>query len=87
VLAYGGAPSYAFEQAEEATKGLLRIVKPDGVLVASVMSMLGTWRYCFPRHRICGDAWGELNNTIFATGDLRLRGGGHVCMMFRPTIL
>ena len=84
VLAYGGALSYAFEQVEDATKGLLRIVKPDGVLVASVMSMLGTWRYLLsPVTEFAATHGEELNNAIFATGDLRLRGGGHVCMMFR----
>jgi SAM-dependent methyltransferase len=45
VVAYGGPLSYAFEQAPEAMTGLLRILKPGGVLVASVMSLLGSWRY------------------------------------------
>lgn len=45
VVAFGGPLSYAFERTDEAMCGLLRIVADDGVVVASVMSWLGTWRY------------------------------------------
>jgi SAM-dependent methyltransferase len=48
VLAYGGPLSYAFEQSEEALAGLLRITKPGGFVVASVMSWLGAWRHFLP---------------------------------------
>ena len=44
VVAYGGPLSYAFEQVDEALTGLFRIVRPGGMVVASVMSLLGTWR-------------------------------------------
>jgi SAM-dependent methyltransferase len=48
VLAYGGPLSYAFEETEAALRGLLRITARGGVVVGSVMSMLGTWRYQLP---------------------------------------
>lgn len=32
----------------EAMAGLLRVVAPDGIVVASVMSWLGTWRCVLP---------------------------------------
>jgi len=41
VVAIGGPLSYAFERTDEAMAGLLRLVAPDGVVVASVMSWLG----------------------------------------------
>lgn len=42
VVAYGGPFSYVFENAEETLTGLLRI---GSVVVASVMSTLGSWRF------------------------------------------
>jgi hypothetical protein len=43
VVAHGGLLSYAFELTDEALEGLLPITATDGVVVASVMSILGTW--------------------------------------------
>jgi SAM-dependent methyltransferase len=84
VLAYGGPLSYAFENAPEAMTGLLRILKPGGVLVASVMSLLGSWRYflggVIEEARLYGD---DANDLVFDTGDMRHIGVGHVCQMFR----
>ena len=86
VVAYGGPLSYAFEDAGEALNGLLRIVRPGGFVVASVMSLWGTWRY-----QLCGvmaDALvvGEdANDLVITTGDLRHSAVGHVCQMFRST--
>jgi SAM-dependent methyltransferase len=84
VLAYGGPLSYAFEQAEEALAGLFRITKPGGVVVGSVMSLLGTWRY-FLRGvvedtKVAGE---DANDLVLTTGDLRYFGSPHVCQMFR----
>lgn len=76
--------SYAFEQAEEALAGLFRITKQGGVVVASVMSLLGTWRYFLrgvvDEATIAGEA---VNDLVLATGDLRHLGSEHVCQMFR----
>ena len=86
VVAFGGPLSYAFEQTEEALAGLFRVTKPGGVVLASVMSLLGSWRY-FMRGVIeetqrAGDAANEL---VLRTGDLRHFGGRHVCQMFRSS--
>lgn len=84
VVAYGGPLSYAFEDAESALAGLVRVVRPGGVVVASVMSLLGSWRH-FLRgviediDRAGDDAYEEL----MRTGDLRALGTPHVCRLFR----
>lgn len=89
VLAYGGPLSYAFEETEAALRGLLRITAPGGLVVASVMSMLGTWRYQLPGVVQVATAFGEeANDRVLTTGDLRhLPGAGHVCQMFRASQL
>jgi ubiquinone/menaquinone biosynthesis C-methylase UbiE len=38
VVAFGGPLSYAFERTDEAMGGLLRVIRPDGFVTASVMS-------------------------------------------------
>lgn len=84
VVAYGGPLSYAFEDAPAAMTGLLRILKPDGVLVASVMSLLGSWRYFLggvvEETKLYGD---DANDRVFDTGDIRHMPTGHTCQMFR----
>lgn len=86
VVAFGGPLSYAFEHTDDALAGFFRITKPGGVVLASVMSLLGSWRY-FLRGVIedtqkVGEAANEL---VLTTGDLRHFGGKHVCQMFRST--
>jgi SAM-dependent methyltransferase len=84
VLAYGGPLSYAFEQTEEAFTGLLRITKPGGYVVASVMSLLGSWRFFLQAAMEDMKAVGEeANDLVFETGDLRHSQTVHVCQMFR----
>ena len=85
VVAYGGPLSYAFEETEAALRGLLRITARGGVVVGSVMSMLGAWRYQLPGVVKVAAAFGEeANDRVLATGDLRhLAGSAHVCQMFR----
>jgi SAM-dependent methyltransferase len=84
VLAYGGPLSYAFEQTEDALEGLFRIVKPGGAVVASVMSLLGTWRHALrgvvEETKVSGE---DANDLVLTTGDLRYIGRDHVCQMFR----
>jgi SAM-dependent methyltransferase len=84
VVAYGGPLSYAFEDVDEALSGLLRITKPGGTVVASVMSLLGSWRYflrgVLEDTKVAGEA---SNDLVLATGDLRHFGTAHVCQMFR----
>jgi SAM-dependent methyltransferase len=84
VLAYGGPLSYAFEQTEEALTGLLRITKPGGYIVASVMSWLGSWRHFLPSAVEDANAVGEdAFDLMLTTGDLRHSQTAHVCQMFR----
>jgi len=84
VVAYGGPLSYAFENAEDALKGLLRIVRPGGVVIASVMSLLGTWRHLWEEAGIVAETLGDaVNDAVINTGDLRFIGGPHICQMFR----
>lgn len=85
VLAYGGPLSYAFEEATDALRGLLRVTRPGGAVVLSVMSMLGTWRHHLDGVVALADVVGEdANDAVLTTGDLRrLPGAPHVCRMFR----
>lgn len=85
VLAYGGPLSYVFDHAEEALRGLLRITAADGVVLGSVMSLLGAWRHFLPAVLELSD---EDNDHILATGDLRrAQPDGHVCQMYRSADL
>jgi SAM-dependent methyltransferase len=45
VLAYGGPLSAVCGCAAGVLRGLLRIVAPGGIVVASVLSLLGSWRH------------------------------------------
>jgi SAM-dependent methyltransferase len=84
VLAYGGPLSYAFEQTEDAFRGLLRITKPGGYVVASVMSWLGSWRHFLAAALEDAQAVGEdAFDLMLTTGDLRHSQTTHVCQMFR----
>lgn len=83
VVALGGPLSYAFERTEEAMRGLLRIIGAEGIVVASVMSLLGGWRYFLRAITALSD---EANDKILRTGDLRHLArdpGEHICQMFR----
>ncbi len=85
VLAFGGPLSYAFERVDEAMAGLLRITADSGFVLASVMSLLGSWRHYLPavtaRAAVIGE---DVNDRIFATGDLRHDPASeHICRMFR----
>lgn len=86
VVAYGGPLSYAFEEEEEALAGLLRVTRPGGVVIASVMSMLGSWRYHFARVSTVAEQVGEeANDLVLASGDLRHIGAAHACRLFRAS--
>ena len=87
VVAFGGPLSYAFERTDEAMRGLLRLIGPGGTVVASVMSLLGTWRYFLPAVAELEEVVGEAaNDETLRTGDLRhvvSDAGEHICRMFR----
>ncbi len=87
VVAFGGPLSYAFERTDEAMRGLLRVVRSDGIVVASVMSWLGSWRYFLPAIADLDEVVGEAaSENVMRTGDLRHVAGdssAHICQMFR----
>ncbi len=48
VVCYGGALSYVFDRADTAVGELLRVTKPGGHVLLSVMSLLGSFRRFLP---------------------------------------
>jgi SAM-dependent methyltransferase len=83
VLAFGGPLSYVFDHAEDALRDLLRITRPDGVVLGSVMSLLGAWRHFLPAVLELTD---EDHDHILATGDLRrAQPDGHVAQLYRAS--
>ncbi len=88
VLAYGGPLSYAFDRADSALMGLLRVTRAGGPVVASVMSTLGAYRHFLPGVLELAERYGdEVTDRIIQTGDLRetqpAGSGQHTCRMFR----
>lgn len=87
VVAFGGPLSYAFERTDEAMGGLLRIAAEDGVVVASVMSWLGSWRHFLPAIADLDAVVGhEAAERTMRSGDLRhvaADASAHICQMFR----
>jgi SAM-dependent methyltransferase len=88
VVAYGGPLSYAFDRAGQALAGLLRITRPGGLVIASVMSTLGSYRHLLTGAVELADQYGDdLTDRILATDDLRQAqppgSGQHTCRMFR----
>jgi SAM-dependent methyltransferase len=85
VIAFGGPLSYCFEAGTDALRGLLRVTRPGGIVLASVMSLLGSFRHALAGVVAAEEEFGAAaNNAVLATGDLRLLGRpGHICQMFR----
>lgn len=84
VLAYGGPLSYVFGAERDALAGLLRVVRPGGLVVASVMSLWGSWRARLPGvTRLAARLGTDVTDAVVRTGDLRqVPGLAHVCRMF-----
>lgn len=85
VVCYGGPISYVFDRADEAIEELLRVTRPGGHVLLSVMSLLGTTRRFFPGVLKIVDRLGlETVQRINATGDLvNVPGQTHECHMYR----
>lgn len=84
VVAYGGPLSYAFDAAEASLAEMLRVVRRGGVVVASVMDLIGTLRFfasAIPSYASQGRL--AVLKEVMATGDNRLDESGHPCRMFR----
>lgn len=85
VVAYGGPLSYVLERADDALGELLRVTKPQGHLLLSVMSLTGATRKFLPgivkwaRERSLEEV-----EYVIRTGDqVGQIGAGHVCHMYR----
>jgi SAM-dependent methyltransferase len=87
VVAYGGPLSYVFERRDRALAECLRVLKPGGVFLFSMMSLWGT----IHRH-LDGvlEIPAEQNRRIISSGDLTkdtLPHSEHYLHMFRPAEL
>jgi SAM-dependent methyltransferase len=84
IVAFGGPLSYVFDDAEDVFRQLVFVVRPAGVLLASVMSTVGSFRYFLPQALTEAETYGaELYDHVMATGDLRAIPGSHTCQMYR----
>ncbi len=83
VLAYGGPLSYVFERREEAMAACRQVLRPRGLLLASVMSLWGT----FHRFLLAVQQLPARNiEEIAATGDLTPENdptSKHKCHLYR----
>ena len=83
VVAYGGPFSYVLDERDTAMRACLRVLRPGGILLLSVMSLWGTL------HSFLGGVLGlppEVNDKVIASGDLvpeTYDNEGHYMHMFR----
>lgn len=85
VVAYGGPLSYVFEDAPAALREMLRVTRPGGTALASVMSTLGAYRHLMPGVvDVIAEYGDDVNDAVLRTGDVRpVQPTGHVCTMYR----
>ena len=69
VVCYGGPLSYVLDKAEQTFGELLRLTKPRGYVLLSVMSLLGTTRSSFEKITTL-DAYPEVVNRVNGNGVL-----------------
>src|SRR5262245_17030449 len=85
-VCYGGPLSYVLDDADDALGELLRITKPGGFVLVSVMSLLGAARAFFSAfpQLIEEFGWDRAVDEIFETRDLGADiNKGHVCRLYR----
>lgn len=88
VICFGGPISYALNQAETAVRELLRVTRPEGIVVTSVMSVLGAGRIFLPGVLADAVARGfDHSLRIFRTGELPEEVNNHQLKMYRWTEL
>jgi SAM-dependent methyltransferase len=86
VVCYGGPLSYVLDRADAALAELVRVTKPKGHVLVSVMSLLGAARAFFSAFPdlIEEFGWRRTVVDVFATGDLPADiNRGHVCRLYR----
>ena len=87
VVCYGGPLSYVFDRRTTALQEMLRVLKPNGKILISVMSLWGSIRKLLPRTL---ESSVEDNTNLVTTGDLcpqNLQGATQRCHLFRATEL
>jgi len=87
VIAFGGLFSYVFERRDQALNECIRVLRPGGVLLLSVMSLWGTFHRHFAAVVVLSE-WA--NRRIIGTGDLTKEtdpASTHYCHMFRAAEL
>ncbi|MGI6083642.1 MAG: class I SAM-dependent methyltransferase [Limnochordia bacterium] len=84
VVAYGGPLSYVCDQADQALGEMLRVTRPGGYVLLSVMSHAGTTRRFLPGIVEMAFQHGlEKVDEVTRTGNLRgAVSGGHHCRMY-----
>jgi SAM-dependent methyltransferase len=85
LVCYGGPLSYVLDRREEALAECIRVTKPGGPLLFSVMSLWGSVHSGLP---FVLSVPREANEAIIATGDITaasLPGHEHYCHAFRGT--
>ena len=88
VVAYGGPFSYVLEQRDLALEEVLRVLRPGGKLLLSVMSLWGTLHRFLPA--VINDISIEDNHKVIGSGDLlpeTYENDGHYMHMFSATEL
>ncbi|MEM9925816.1 MAG: class I SAM-dependent methyltransferase [Cyanobacteria bacterium P01_D01_bin.50] len=83
VVCYGGPLSYVFDKRDIALQEILRVLKPGGKALVSVMSLWGSIHEFLPSTL---DVPPEDNFNIIKTGDLcpeNFQGANHHCHLFR----
>ena len=86
VVCYGGPLSYVLDEAETALAELLRVTRPGGHVLLSVMSLLGAARAFFDQLQplIEEFGWERAVTEVFRTGDLPADiNRGHICRLYR----
>jgi SAM-dependent methyltransferase len=85
-VCYGGPISYVLERADDAVAELLRVTRPGGRVLLSVMSLLGAARaffFMFPE-LIEEHGWEKMVTDVFSTGLLTAEiNDDHVMKMYR----
>lgn len=87
VVCYGGPLSYVFDRVDDAMKELLRVIKPGGHLLVSVMSLLGSIQKLLPGVLQDVEQYGLATvQQLMETGDHHGEmAAGHDCHLYRWT--